>query len=363
MIWERGPVVPGTGRAGGVPPLEDLLAAAVVVALPLRVRFRGIDVREALLVRGPAGWGEFAPFTEYDDATAAAWLAAGLEAAWQGWPAPLRERVTVNATVPAVPAARVPEVLARFPGCTTAKVKVAERGQSLADDLARVAAVRRVLAERDPGGGRVRVDANGGWGVQEAATALAALVDGPGQGPLEYAEQPCAGVDDLVALRQRLAHDGVGVRVAADESIRRASDPLAVVRAGAADVAVLKVAPLGGVRSVLALADQLRAEGLARHGRAVPVVLSSALDTAVGLSAGLAAAAALPLAPGEEQLASGLGTASLFAADVAAGREPAGGSLPVGAVEPDPALLERHAAPPERRAWWLQRLRRCHALL
>ncbi|TNM70027.1 O-succinylbenzoate synthase [Streptomyces sp. NP160] len=346
-----------------MPPLEELLAGAAVVSLPLRVRFRGIDVREAVLLRGRAGWGEFAPFAEYDDETAAAWLAAGVEAAWTGWPAPLRERVGVNATVPAVPAERVPEVLARFPGCTTAKVKVAERGQGLADDLARVAAVREVLAGRADGGGRVRVDANGGWTVDEAARALTALVSAPGQGPLQYAEQPCAGVDELVALRERLARDGVVVPVAADESIRRAADPLAVVRAGAADVAVLKVPPMGGVRAVLALAEQLRAAGLARHGRAVPVVLSSALDTAVGLSAGLAAAAALPLAPGEEQLASGLGTGSLFAADVAAPRALADGALAVGAVAPDPALLERHAAPPARRAWWLERLRRCHALL
>jgi o-succinylbenzoate synthase len=346
-----------------VPPLEELLAGAAVVALPLRVRFRGIEVREALLMRGPAGWGEFAPFTEYDDATSAAWLAAGVEAAWTGWPAPLRQRVTVNATVPAVSAERVPEVLERFPGCTTAKVKVAERGQGLGDDLARVAAVREVLAARTAGGGRVRVDANGGWTVDEAATALTALVEGPGQGPLEYAEQPCASVPDLVALRERLQRGGVDVRIAADESIRRAGDPLAVVRAGAADVAVLKVPPMGGVRAVLDLAEQLRAEGLRRDGRAVPVVLSSALDTAVGLSAGLAAAAALPLADGEEQLASGLGTGSLFAADVAAPREPAAGALPVGPVQPDPGLLERHAASPERRAWWLGRLRRCHALL
>lgn len=355
----------GGGAAGAAPPLEELLAGAAVVALPLRVRFRGIEVREALLLRGPAGWGEFAPFAEYDDATSAAWLAAGVEAAWAGWPEPLRQRVTVNATVPAVPAEQVPEVLARFPGCTTAKVKVAERGQSLADDLARVAAVREALAARTGDGARVRVrvDANGGWSVEDAAAALTALTAGRGQGPLQYAEQPCASVAELVALRARLAATGVAVPIAADESIRRASDPLAVVRAGAADVAVLKVPPMGGVRAVLALAEQLRAEGLRRTGTPVPVVLSSALDTAVGLSAGLAAAAALPLASGEEQLASGLGTGSLFAVDVAEPRELAGGALPVGPVEPDPELLQRHAAPPERRDWWLRRLRRCHALL
>jgi len=338
------------------PDLDELLDGAVVVALPLRVRFRGLDVREALLLRGPAGWGEFSPFAEYDDAVAATWLAAGVEAAWGGWPAPLRPRVTVNATVPAVPAGRVPEVLARFPGCTTAKVKVAEPGQQLHDDVARVAAVREVLAARGPSTA-VRVDANGGWSVDEAAAALPALAAG---GPLQYAEQPCASVPELVELRRRLRSAGVEVPVAADESIRRAEDPLAVVRAGAADVAVLKTPPMGGVRAVLALAAQLREE----HG--VPVVLSSALDTAVGIGAGLAAAAALPAAgpgAGEEPLAAGLGTGSLLAADVAAPRPLEGGSLPVGPVEPDPELLERRAAGPERRQWWLDRLRRCHALL
>lgn len=346
-------MTPATRSSGRAPGLAELLDGAAVVALPLRVRFRGLVVREALLLRGPAGWGEFAPFAEYDDAVAATWLAAGVEAAWSGWPAPLRSRVTVNATVPAVPAEQVPDVLARFPGCTTAKVKVAEPGQSLADDLARVAVVREVLAGRGPGAA-VRVDANGGWTVDEATTALVALAGG---GPLQYAEQPCATVPELVELRRRLRAAGAEVLVAADESIRRATDPLAVVRAGAADVAVLKTPPMGGVRAVLALARELREE----HG--VPVVLSSALDTAVGIGAGLAAVAALPVAAGEEPLAAGLGTGSLFAADVAVPRPLADGSLPVGAVEPDPEVLERHAAPPDRRAWWLDRLSRCHALL
>jgi len=342
--------------ACAAPDLDELLDGAVVVALPLRVRFRGLDAREALLLRGPTGWGEFSPFAEYDDAVAATWLAAGVEAAWRGWPAPLRPRVTVNATVPAVPAERVPEVLARFPGCTTAKVKVAEPGQQVSDDVARVAAVREVLAARGPGTA-VRVDANGGWSVDRAAAALRALA---AEGPLQYAEQPCASVPELVELRRRLRCAGVEVPVAADESIRRAEDPLAVVRAGAADVAVLKTPPMGGVRAVLALAARLREE----HG--VPVVLSSALDTAVGIGAGLAAAAALPAGgpgAGEEPLAAGLGTGSLLAADVAAPRPLQGGSLPVGPAEPDPELLERHAATAERRRWWLDRLRRCHALL
>ena len=244
-----------------LPPLADVLAGARVVSLPMRVRFRGITTREALLLEGPAGWGEFAPFPEYDDAEAAHWLRAGIEAAWAGPPTPLRTRVPINATVPAIGPEQVPQILARFPGARTAKVKVAEKGQSLADDVARVTAVREFIPN-------VRVDANGGWSVDDAVTALTALTVA---GPLEYAEQPCATVPELVEVRRRLSAlmdrlGRSGVPIAADESIRRAEDPLRVVRAGGADVAVVKVPPLGGMRRLLALADEL-----AGHG--VPVVV------------------------------------------------------------------------------------------
>ncbi|WP_137725274.1 o-succinylbenzoate synthase [Prescottella subtropica] len=321
------------------PTLDDVLSGARVVSLPMRVRFRGITVREAVLFEGPAGWGEFAPFPEYDDAEAAHWLRAGLEAAWLGAPTPVRDRIPVNATVPAVAPDRVPEILARFPGATTAKVKVAEKGQSLADDVARVAAVRALIPT-------VRVDANGGWNVDDAGTALTALT---ADGPLEYAEQPCASVPELVEVRRRLP----GVPIAADESIRRADDPLKVVRAGGADIAVVKVPPLGGMRRLLALADEL-----AGHG--VPVVVSSALDTAVGIGAGLAAAAALP----NLRHACGLGTGGLLAADVTARpRRMSDGMLDVSPVAADPDRLDEFAAPPDRTAWWLDRVRRCHELL
>ncbi len=335
---------PPAGHA--VPALDDVLGGAAVVTLPLGVRFRGLDEREALLLRGPAGWGEFAPFAEYDDAESAPWLAAGLEAAWEGPPAPLRRRVEVNATVPAVHPDAVAGVLATFPGCTTAKVKVAQRGQRLTDDLARVAAVRDVLGP----GAAVRVDANGGWSVAEALAALSALA---GAGPLQYAEQPCATVEGLSALRAELAAAGAVVPIAADESIRRAADPVAVARAGAADVAVLKVPPLGGARAVVALAAMLEDDFGMR------VVVSSALDTAVGIGAGLAAAAALS----REPLACGLATGSLLARDVAAPRRITGGAMEADAVTASPALLAASAAPRERRDWWLARLERCWALL
>ncbi len=323
-----------------LPALDDVLAAATVVSLPMRVRFRGITTREAVLLRGPAGWGEFAPFVEYDDEEAAAWLRAGLEAAWLGPPPAVRDGVEVNATVPAVDPGEVDAVLARFPGARTAKVKVAEPGGTLDADVARVEAVRARVE-------KVRIDANGGWSVDEAVEALRALTR---TGTLEYAEQPCASVAELAEVRRRVPD----TPIAADESIRKAADPMRVVRAGAADVAVLKVAPLGGMRALVALAEEL-----AEHG--VPVVVSSALDTAVGMSAGVAAACALPSLP----YACGLGTGGLFDDDVATLTPDESGIVHSGTVVPDPARLASAAVtePSPRERWWRDRLRRTHSVL
>jgi o-succinylbenzoate synthase len=316
-----------------VTPVDDLLDRLHVVALPLRVRFRGIMVREVALIEGPAGWGEFGAFLEYEPPEAAHWLAAGIEAAYEPPPDAKRDRIPINATVPAVAADQVPDVLARFPGARTAKVKVAEPGQSLADDVARVNAVRALVPT-------VRVDANGGWSVDEAVAAAAALTS---DGPLEYVEQPCKTVPELAELRRR-----VDVPIAADESIRKADDPLHVVRANAADIAVLKVAPLGGVRRLLDIATQID----------IPIVVSSALDSAVGIGQGLLAAAALP----ELRHACGLGTGGLFIDDVAEPIAPVDGYLPVRPVTPDPARLHDLAAAPERRQWWIDRVTACLTL-
>lgn len=318
-----------------IPPLADLLDSARVVALPMHSRFRGVDVREALLFEGPEGWAEFSPFVEYEDAEAATWLAAAIDYAWRAQPEPLRDRVGVNATVPAIDPERVPELLARFPGCRTAKVKAAEPGQTLADDVARVRAVREVMGPE----GRVRVDANGAWNVDEAEHAVHAL----GEYDLEYVEQPCATVPELAELRRRVKY--MGIPVAADESVRKSTDPLAVARAGAADLLVIKAQPLGGITHALQI---VTAAGL-------PVVVSSALDTAIGLSQGAALAAALPSLDYD----CGLGTASLFLDDVADLR-PVDGTIPVGHVTPDAESLNRLAASDERREWWLARLARCH---
>ncbi|BDZ39393.1 o-succinylbenzoate synthase [Microbacterium suwonense] len=301
----------------------------------MNTRFRGVDVREALLFEGPQGWAEFSPFVEYEDAEAATWLQAAIDFAWNEQPAPLRERIPVNATVPAVDAARVAEVLARFDGCRTAKVKVAERGQSLADDITRVHAVREIMGPE----GRIRIDANGAWNVDEAEHAIHALAELD----LEYAEQPCATVAELAELRYRVKHKGIPI--AADESVRKAADPLAVAQAKAADLIVIKAQPLGGIRRALAI--------VAETG--LPAVVSSALDTAVGLSQGAALAASLP----ELDYDCGLGTASLFADDVADAR-PVNGSVSAARVTPDAGALDRLEAPADRQAWWLARLERCH---
>lgn len=316
------------------PDLQDLLERLHVVALPMRVRFRGITTRELALIEGPAGWGEFGAFVEYQPPEAAHWLASAIEAAYREPPPARRDRIPINATVPAVDAAEVPGVLARFPGARTAKVKVAEPGQGLADDVVRVNAVRQLV-------GTVRVDANGGWSVEQAVEATQALT---ADGPLEYVEQPCATVAELAYLRSR-----VDVPIAADESIRKAQDPLAVVRAGAADVAVLKVAPLGGISAMLRIAAQV----------GIPIVVSSALDSAIGIGQGLAAAAALP----ELRYACGLGTGRLFIDDVTDPVEPVDGFLPVGPMTPDPARLAALRASADRRQWWIDRVKACYPLL
>ncbi|PRY67033.1 O-succinylbenzoate synthase [Glaciihabitans tibetensis] len=322
------------------PALHDLLASARVVSLPLVTRFRGIDTREAVLFHGPNGWTEFSPFVEYEDAESASWLAAAIDFGWGTTPTPLRDRIHVNATLPAVGVSEVEAVLARFPGCRTVKVKVAEVGGLLADDVARVARVRELLGPD----GRIRVDANGGWNVDEAETAIHAFAPYD----LEYVEQPCASVEELAEIRVRVKY--MGIPIAADESVRKAEDPLLVARAGAANILVLKAQPLGGVAAALNI---VRDAGL-------PVVISSALDTSVGLSMGAFLAASVP----ELDFDCGLGTAALLAADVTdAPLVAVDGQIEVRRVDVSDELLDRHAASAERTAWWLARVERCHALL
>lgn len=297
----------------------------------LITRFRGLTRRCGVLVRGPAGWAEWSPFPEYVAPEINPWWAAAVEAAAVGFPPPVRDAVGVNCTVPAL-GPEDAHARAAASGCRTAKIKVADAGQTFADDVARVEAVRDALGPE----GRVRVDVNGRWSVEEAFVRLRELA----RFGLEYAEQPCATAEELADLRLRLARAGVDVPIAADESIRRSGDPERVVALGAADVAVLKVQPLGGVRACLRLAETL----------GLPVVVSSALETSVGLRAGLALAAALPDLPYD----CGLNTATLLADDVVA--EPLvaeGGRIVVRdvLVRPEGDWLDAEAEASWRERW------------
>ena len=307
---------------------------ASTFAIGMRTRFRGITTRQGMIWRGAAGWAEWSPFLDYRGDELIPWLRAAEEAAEQGWPAPVRTRIPVNAIVPAVDPQQAVEMVAAA-GCATVKVKVAEPGQSLADDLARVEAVRGAVGS----GGRIRLDANGAWDVDQALHSLRAL----NRFDLEYVEQPCASIDELAELRRRLARAHLDVPIAADESIRRSDDPYRVVRAAAADIAVLKVQPLGGVRACLEIADRM----------GLPVVVSSALETSVGLRAGVALAAALPDLP----YACGLDTARLLTDDlVEAPVTATAGFIEVGPVEASAVGLRRCAADSDTAALWQARL-------
>jgi O-succinylbenzoate synthase len=328
-----------------LPTADELLANVRVVALPLRSRFRGLSVRETMLIAGANenSWGEFAAFTEYDDDESAPWLASAIEQAWHLGPTiderPLfRNEVRTNATLPAVPAGEVPAVLERFGDFRTVKVKVAETGQTLDDDVARVRAAREFVGDS----GRVRIDANGGWNVDEAEHAIRALE----QFDLEYVEQPCTTVDELYEIKTRV--HGLGIPIAADESVRKAADPIAVARAGAADILVVKVAPLGGVRRALDIIDEA----------GLPVVVSSALESSIGLGASFDLASRIKSLDYD----CGIATNILFERDII----PPGVSF--GTWSAAPGIVDETAArelrvSPERELWWRERAARCLALL
>lgn len=304
--------------------------------LPMAIRFRRVTTREGLLLHGPAGWGEAAPFWDYDARESSTWLAAALEGALHAAPPALRDSVPVNVTVPVCPPQEAARRVLASGGCATAKVKVADPGTALDEDVDRVAAVREALDATVGTRGRIRVDANTAWSVSAAVEAVRAL--DRAAGGLEYVEQPCPSVEELAEVRRR-----VDVPIAADESIRRAEDPLAVARADAADIAVVKVAPLGGVTRALEVA---RSSGL-------EVVISSALESSVGLAAGVRAAAALP---GLDH-ACGLATAQLLAADVTAHPLlPVGGAITVRDIAPDEDLVGAHPLPEGVEDRWRERL-------
>ena len=324
-----------------IPTLADLVSAARIVALPLRTKFRGLEEREILLFEGPNGWTEWSPFVEYTDEEAAVWLAAAIDFGYGEMPQLHRERIAVNATLPAVAPALVERVLTNFGEFSTVKIKVAETGQKIGDDIARIQRVRDLYPET-----KVRLDANGGFEIEQAVDLVNQL-QALGIN-IEYFEQPVASIAEMAELRLQLSR--LGVPIAADESVRKVSDPLAVAQANAADILVLKAAPLGGISRALSIAAEAE----------LPVVISSALDSSVGLSMGAYLAAAIP----ELKFDCGLATSALLAGDVT--REPLrpqNGFIDVRRVDVDESKLELFAAQDHRQDWWLERLERVYKLL
>ncbi len=361
--------------------IVDLVPRFHVLRLPMVTRFRGITEREVLLFEGPEGWAEFSPFTEYEAPEASRWLRAALEfagclpgsraetptadaahpvgaasgratgdfatSARTAGAASPRTHVEVNATLPACDVADVERILGRYGSVGTVKAKVAEDGiESLPEDLDRLEEFRRLFPTTT-----LRLDANAGYRLAEAERACEAFA---GFG-LQYVEQPVAAVEDMARLRTTLSQRDLPVVLAADESIRKAEDPLRVAQLGAAEVIVVKVAPLGGIATARSVVE---ACGL-------PAVVSSALESSVGLAAGAQLAATLPVTDRSRELlgespACGLGTARLFAEDVvAAGLNPRDGRIPITRIDPDPDRLEAMAVDPGRREWWSMRLQEC----
>ena len=311
--------------------LEDALASLRVVALPMKTKFRGIEVRETALFEGPAGWAEFAPFIEYDARESLAWLESAIEAATIHVPAGKRTSIPVNATVPASnDEAEIEEILSWYPGVDTVKIKV---GTGIREDLARIARVRKVLPTA-----KIRVDVNGSWSVDDAIFNIRTIYGEVAGNFLEYVEQPVASLNELRELKERLIVD---VKIAGDEVLRKAEDPFAINLDGAIDVLMLKVSPLGGIK---------RSLDLAAHHK-LPVVVSSALESVVGISYGLKLAAQLP----ELNYACGLATSALMKADV--GVIPIeNGAMSVSTPEISREMLEKLKVSQERLEWWRNRI-------
>jgi len=301
---------------------QQLLDTLRVIALPMKTKFRGITVREVALIKGPHGWGEFSPFLEYDDAESAPWLASAIEAATTPKPKLYRTSVAINGTIPALnEPADLKRVVDSFPGVTSFKVKV---GNDLAEDLARVNVIRNLQPQA-----KIRIDVNGLWSVDQAEAFLSAV------GDIEYVEQPCATIEELRELK-----GGTSVKIVGDEVLRKAADPFAIDFTGAIDYLMLKVQPLGGIK---------RAHALAEHHN-LPVVVSSALESAIGINYGLTLAASFETM----NFNCGLGTGSLLAADVA--HLPiVDGKIEITEFEPQLAGLDVAS---DRFEWWKNRIMR-----
>ena len=312
---------------------EQILATAKVLSIPMRTKFRGLTTREVLLFEGPNGWAEWSPFTEYEDEEASIWLKAAIEWAFGDIPKTDVKTITVNATLPAVKDVR--KALEPFGKFEVVKIKVAEAGQTLQDDLDRIHQVREHYPDA-----RIRLDANGNWDIETALKIAKTIYQE--NVPLEYLEQPVRTIPEMAELKLKLQE--FNIKIAADESVRKVSDPLAVAQANAADILVLKVAPLGGISNALAIAKEA----------GLPVVVSSALETSVGISMGAHLAALLG-----SEYASGLGTAALLAEDVTGTPLiPKDGEIEIAGINLDEDLLQKIQAREDRTSWWQHRLNR-----
>jgi O-succinylbenzoate synthase len=312
---------------------QQLLDTLRVIALPMKTNFRGINLREVALIKGSHGWGEFSPFLEYDDAESSHWLASAIEAATQPRPKLFRSSVAVNGTIPATNDKKVvDDLVASYPGVKTYKVKV---GDNLSEDIVRLARIRSLGRKVN-----IRIDVNGLWSVEQALTNLYAFYENVG--PFEYVEQPCATLDELRELKSKIR---IPLRIAVDELIRKSEDPFALDLQGAADIVMLKVQPLGGIK---------RAHAIAQHHK-LPVVVSSALESAVGINYGLTLAASFE----EMSFDCGLATGSLMAQDIAY-LPITDGMMQISEFEPQ---LDGLDVAPDRFEWWKNRIMRTAELL
>ena len=311
---------------------EQILGTAKVLSIPMRTKFRGLTTREVLLFEGPNGWAEWSPFIEYEDEEASIWLKAAIEWAFGDIPKTAVKTIKVNATLPAVKDVRA--ALAPFGKFEVVKIKVAEPGQTLQDDLDRIHQVREHYPDA-----RIRLDANGNWDI-ETALKIAKIIYKENV-PLEYLEQPVKTIAEMAELKLKLQE--FNIKIAADESVRKVSDPLAVAQANAADILVLKVAPLGGINNALHIAKEA----------GLPVVVSSALETSVGISMGAQLAALL-----NSEYASGLATVALLTQDVTdAPLIPVDGEIAVERIELDEKSVSMHLADEPKTSWWMNRLK------
>jgi len=313
--------------------LNALLDTLRVVALPTKTNFRGVTVREVALFKGEAGWAEFSPFLEYDDQESAQWLACAIEAATVPTTSLLGKKIAVNGTIPAInDKKKIEEIVTSYPGVTTFKIKV---GENLAEDVARVAFIRSLNPKA-----KIRIDVNGSWSVESALRNLYAMYEE--LGAFEYVEQPCATVGELRELKSKIK---IPLQIAGDEVLRKARDPFALDLTGAVDYLMLKVQPLGGITRSIKLAEHHK----------LPVIVSSALESAVGIAYGLKLAGALP----RLDFACGLATGSLLNSNT--GELPIiNGSIEISDFEPNFEGLDVSA---DRFEWWKNRIMRTSKLL